>query len=262
MFNFSYLIEILTPQRSSPNPLEQDMNLFAGRYRRILDSGCGVSIPDNPMGKPRYTAIEAIQFYDLAVVPEKMVMNLNTFHEKAELDAMLEAASGRGVTHLLVVRGDGGPMLPALDPKTIGGTKSVAASTDLLRYIDTAYAGRFVAGAAFNQYNSAAFEMKRRKEKIAAGAKFVVTQPVIGKDPNVDRLYALGIPVVIEAWMSKKVDLLYKSIHRPLKENAEAYDPVRNLRILHQEYPGSCVYLSLLSFKQEWKDILPALPPS
>jgi hypothetical protein len=47
---------------------------------------------------------------------------------------------------------------------------------------------------------------------VEAGAKFVITQPIVGRDPNVDRLKNLGIPIVIEAWMSKNIDLLYKSV--------------------------------------------------
>jgi hypothetical protein len=42
-----------------------------------------------------------------------------------------------GLKYLLVVRGDGGPNLPKLDPKSIGGGRNVATSPDLLRYINT-----------------------------------------------------------------------------------------------------------------------------
>lgn len=99
------------------------------------------------------------------------------------------------------------------------------------------------------------------KHKIDAGAKFVVTQPIIGKDENVDRLKELNLPVVVEAWMSKNIDLLFKSVGKEKDERAEVYDPVDNLKMIHDSYPGSCVYLSMLSFKTNWQEILPQLSP-
>jgi methylenetetrahydrofolate reductase (NADPH) len=259
MFNFSYLIEILTPLRSTPDSVEEKMHLFAERYRRIIDSESGVSIPDNPMGRPRYSALEAIDLSGLPIDPERMVMNLNTFHTKEELDGLLKKASNAGLRYLLIVRGDGGPELPKLNPESIGGKKNVATSIDLLRYINTTYPDLFVTGAAFNQYNPMPFETDRLRQKIDAGAKFVITQPVIGKDPNVDLLKDFDIPIVIEAWMSKNIDLLYKSVRKKKDEGAEGYDPFENLKTLHNAYPKNCVYLSLLSFKQEWKTLLPNL---
>jgi methylenetetrahydrofolate reductase (NADPH) len=259
MFHCPYLIEILTPKREILGDLEKRMSGFAERYRRSLDSGSGVSIPDNPMGQPRYSLLEAVEFSDLPVHPQKTVMNLNTFHTKEELDGMLSRASNLALKYLLVVRGDGGPALAKLEPESIGSKKSVATSTDLIRYINSEYSGAFVTGAAFNQYNPMPFELDRLKEKIDAGAKFVVTQPVLGKDPKVDLLEDFNIPVVIEAWMSEKVDLLLKSVRRKKDERAEKYDPLKNLRILHDAYPKNCVYLSMLSFEQDWKGILPRL---
>ena len=153
MFDYPYLIEILTPKRSTLGRLEEHMNLFTERYHKIINSGCGVSIPDNPMGQPRYSALEAMAFCDLTVDPERIVINLNTFHTKGELDGLLIAASNLGLKYLLIIRGDGGPALPKLEPESIGGKKSVVTSIDLLRYINTEYAGVFITGAAFNQYN-------------------------------------------------------------------------------------------------------------
>ena len=259
MFDCAYLIEILTPLRSDQENAKENMDRFAGRYRRIMESGCGVSVPDNPMGRRRFHALETIEQCGLPIDPQRMVMNLNTFHTKEQLDAVLDKASEMGARYLLVIRGDGGPDLPSLDPQRIGGRKSVTTSIDLIRYINTAYADIFVTGAAFNPYKPIDFETERLHQKMKAGAKFVITQPVVGKDPNVDGLKNIGIPVVIEAWMSKNIDLLYKSVGKKRDESAEAYDPVKNLKALHDAYPQNCVYLSMLSFKADWKRILPKL---
>ena len=59
--------------------------------------------------------------------------------------------------------------------------------------------------------------------------------------------------------MSKNIDLLYKSVGKKTDASADAYDPVKNLNALHDAYPQNCVYLSMLSFKEDWKRILPKL---
>jgi methylenetetrahydrofolate reductase (NADPH) len=259
MFNYPYLIELLPPKRSTDDQFEALLDRFAERYRRIIDAGCGVSIPDSPMGQPRLGALESFDLRDLSVDSNKVVMNLNTFHTKRELDELLRKAAKANLKYILVVRGDGGPLLPKLDAKSIGGSKSVATSIDLIRYINNEFSGQFITGAAFNPYNPMPFELNRMKQKIDAGAKYAVTQPIIGKDKSVEMLKDLNIAIVVEAWMSKNIDLLYRSVGKNKDEKAEKYDPVENLKALHKFYPQCCVYLSMLSFKQEWHEILPGL---
>lgn len=259
MFDCSYLVELLTPKRMESIESNDKINLFTERYYRILDLRLGVSVPDNPMGQRRFGLLEMIERADLPVGPEMTVMNLNTFHTKEELDGLLEKAIKIGIKHLLVVRGDGGPNLSKLDPKSIGGAKNIATSIDLLRYINTLYNGKFITGCAYNHYNPMPFEADRLREKMDAGAKFVITQPVIGKDSNIDAISGFGIPVVIEAWMSKNLDLLYKSVYKKKDERAKEYDPIKNLQTLHEAYPDSCMYLSMLGFKKQWHEILPNL---
>ncbi len=259
MFNYSYMVELLSPKRSAGDQMEGFLDRFAERYRRIMDAGCGLSIPDNPMGQPRLGALESIHLSGLSVDPAKVVMNLNTFHTKSELDGLLQKATKANLKYLLVIRGDGGPLLSKLDPKSIGGKLSVATSIDLIRYINTEHSDQFITGAAFNPYNPMPFELNRTRQKIDAGAKYVVTQPIIGQDENVDKLKDFNIPVVVEAWMSKNIDLLYRSVGKDKDERAEKYDPTENLKVLHESYPECCVYLSMLSFKQDWQEILPKI---
>ena len=80
-----------------------------------------------------------------------------------------------------------------------------------------------------------------------------------GKDENVDSLKDFNIAVVVEAWMSNNIDLLYKSVGKENDEKAERYNPVENLKALHESYQECCVYLSMLSFKKDWREILPRL---
>lgn len=53
-----YLIEILTPKMDFLKPNSRAPERFAQRYIGILESGCAVSIPDNPAGNIRFSAVE------------------------------------------------------------------------------------------------------------------------------------------------------------------------------------------------------------
>lgn len=252
-----YLIEILTPMKEVDDPGNVKLKRFEARYRRVIGSGCAVSIPDNPMGNMRLPALGALEHLDLPVDPEKLVVNLNTFHTKEELDAFLKTALQKGVRYLLIVRGDGSPELPKLQPEELDIDVRMVTTVELLEYINRKYGGSFITGGAFNQYKPIKIELQRMERKIVAGAKFIITQPVIGKDPNVDLLRDYGIPFVVEAWMSKNTELLFKSVGIEKDANAADYDPVKNLYILHETYPDNAFYLSLLSFKTDWEKILP-----
>lgn len=258
MFDYPYIIELLTPRKSTEGYSEQLLHRFGERFTRIMQAGCGISIPDNPMGNLRLGALEAIEILNLSFDPERVVINLNTFHSKDELDELLDRALRMGIRFLLVVRGDGGPSLPKLDPAAIGGKFNVASSADLIGFINRTHPGKFLTGAAFNHYNPIDVELMRLNKKIAAGSLFVVTQPVIGAEPRLDQLKALDIPLVVEAWMSDNIQLFSQSVGDDSLEVAD-YDPAVNLRLLHESFPSSCVYLSMLNLKESFVDLLPAL---
>lgn len=257
MFNYPYLVELLSPKKTTDHKIEGFLDRFAERYQRVVDAGYGITIPDNPMGQPRLGALENIELRSLSIDPEKLIMNLNTFHTKNELDELLQKAAKVNLKYILVIRGDGGPLLSKLDPRSIGGKLNVTTSIDLIRYINREYADQFITGAAFNPYNKMPFEINRMKQKIEAGAKYVVTQPILGKDENVYKLKDFDITVVVEAWMSNNIELLYKSVGKEEDEKAKSYDPIENLKALHEYYPECCLYLSMLSFKQDWRETLP-----
>jgi len=82
------------------------------------------------------------------------------------------------------------------------------------------------------------------------GAHFFITQPLLGKNEDVDGLRSLCDDVIVEAWMSKKIELFYKSVGRM---------PLQNLSELHSAYPDSWVYLSMISFDEDWRVLLPHL---
>ena len=45
MFNYPYLVELLSPKRSNDDQFDSLLDRFVERYRRIIDAGFGVSIP-------------------------------------------------------------------------------------------------------------------------------------------------------------------------------------------------------------------------
>jgi methylenetetrahydrofolate reductase (NADPH) len=254
LFETPYVIELLTPKQSDED-FEARLEVFAERYRRILDEGAVVSIPDNPMGNVHFTALEVVEFLDLPLDPERTLLHLNSFHLKTDLDAFLRGAADRGVKNVLVVSGDGGPKLPRLEPSDVGIDAKTVTSIVLLQYIEREFPGVFTCGVAFNQYEPAEHELGRLERKFEAGARFVITQPVMGHDSVVASLKSFGAPVFIGAWMSKRVDLLLECVGLEPKAD-EQYDPAENLALLHRTYPDYGLYLALLSFKRDWADLL------
>ncbi len=254
LFGTPYLIELLTPKQDSDDP-EAQLEVFAERYRRILDAGAVVSIPDNPMGNVHFTAIEVMDFLDLSIDPERTLLHLNSFHLKSDMDAFLRAAADGGLTKLLVVSGDGGPRLPRLEPSDLGVDDKAVSSVVLLGYIEREFPGVFTCGVAFNQYDPPERELERLERKTDAGARFVITQPVIGEDKVVASLADFGLPLFVGAWMSKRVELLMQCVGlEPCPD--QNYDPFGNLALLERVYPDFGLYLALLSFKRDWSDLL------
>ena len=187
----------------------------------------------------------------LPVKPGQLIINLNTFHTKSAMDQILDTASRMVVKYLLVVSGDGNERLPRLKPEAIGENSKVVTSVELLRYIQKRHPGTFTCGVAFNPYEPQDHELEKMRHKVEAGAKFVCTQPVIGKDERVDALRPFGLPIIIDAWMSKKLHLLSECVGYTIPENI-SYDPMANLRQLHAHYPDCGLYLALLGYRTQF----------
>ena len=155
--------------------------------------------------------------------------------------------------------GDGGPRLPKLEPEDLGSAAKAVTSVELLEYVAHRHPGAFSCGVAFNQYEPAEHELEKLRRKIEAGARFIVTQPVIGADAAVSSLASFGLPVWAGAWMSKRVDLLVECVGLG-QLDAAAYDPAANLALLHEGFPSFGLYLAQLSFKKDWCPLLTRIP--
>jgi methylenetetrahydrofolate reductase (NADPH) len=162
-----------------------------------------------------------------------------------------------GVQNLLCVSGDGGPRLPKLEPEDLQIDAKSVTSVELLRYIESAYAGRFTLGVAFNQYEPLEHELRKLDDKLEAGARFVATQPVLGEDARIRELLRRDLPVYLGAWMSRNVRLLEDCVGYPVDDPVADYDPLQNLKRLQDSFSSAGFYLTLLSFKGSWESALP-----
>ena len=177
--NKIYHVEILPPKQESEK-LDADLELFADKYNRVMESGYCACITDNAMGHLAFQGTEVIEELGLDVNPQQVMIHLNTFHTKEDLHNILDICKARGIIYLLVISGDGSDRLPKLQPADIGavGVESVT-SVELLKYIGQEYPDTFVLGVAFNPYEPAEHEFAKMQRKLDAGATFIITQPVI-----------------------------------------------------------------------------------
>jgi len=251
--NKIYHVEVLPPKQDSEK-LEKDLEIFSNKYLRVMDSGYCACITDNAMGLLSFQGTEMIEELNLPVIPEQVMIHLNTFHTKDDLDNILDLCKTKGIRYLLIITGDGSERLPKLHPSDVGAidVESVT-SVELLKYINREYPDTFVLGVAFNPYEPEEHELEKMERKIKAGATFIITQPLIERNEIVDRLLEKypGIPVIVEAWMSRKLHLLSEAVGYEIPENTE-FDPISTLKMLHKLYPGCGVYLSLLGFKTQY----------
>ena len=243
-------VELQTPKRSSED-IEKDLAVFEDKYRKVIEAGWLVCITDNPMGLLSYGALETIDLLGLPVRTEQLMVHLNTFHPRQELDAILEGFAAVGGRHLLIVSGDGSQRLHRLEPAEVGIDCATVTSVELLRYIDREYPGRFHSGVAFNPYEPQDAEIAKMGRKVEAGARFIITQPILGRDDRLEGLKPFGLPVVLDAWMSKKLHLLSECVGHEIPEGTP-YDPMENLRELRRTYPDYGLYLAILGFKTQY----------
>jgi len=252
--NKIYHVEVLPPKQDTEK-LEADLELFAEKYNRVMESGYCACITDNAMGHLAFQGTEIIEELGLDVHPEQIMIHLNTFHTKADLHNILDTCKSKGIKYLLVISGDGSDRLPKLQPADVGvkGVAESVTSVELLKYIKNKYPDTFVLGVAFNPYEPPEHELAKLQRKLDAGATFIITQPVIDKNAIVDELLEKypDVPVIVEAWMSKKLYLLSDAIGYEIPEDAQ-YDPIETLKMLHKIYPKCGVYLSLLGFKTQY----------
>ena len=247
--NTRAIIEVLTPRQDAAD-LDAELEGFGERYRAVVNEGYAVGVPDNPLGLLHFQAVEMISELDLPVKVDQLLIHLNTCHTRQHLDEILTKILEIGGRYVLAVTGDGSERLPKLTPDSIGFNGNSVTSVELLQYIHREYPGKFVTGAAFNPYEPQDHEIDKMQRKIGAGASFIVTQPIIGRHDALEKLRRFDIPIIVDAWMSKKIHLLSRCVGYEIPENT-VYDPIANLKELRRNYRDFSVYLTLLGMKTQ-----------
>ncbi len=248
----TYHIEMTPPKHSSQN-IDVELERFAERFERIQESGFIASITDNAMGRLAFQTYEMIDELELVPRPDQVLIHLNTFHTKEVLDHILDHAQAHGIRNILALTGDGSEKMYKLEPEELEAPDvKVTTSVELIKYIYKHYPD-FIVGAAFNPYEPPESEFAKLDRKIAAGAKYVITQPIVGQDEQVDRLRREypDLPVIVECWMSKKLYLLADIMEKDIPEDFP-YDPMAELDNLQRIYPDCSNYLAMIGYKTQY----------
>jgi len=248
--NKVYHVEVVTPKQNTED-LDGDLAKFTEKYSQVMAAGHVVCITDNPMGHVSFQATDIIPELGLPTNSGQLSIHLNTFHTRDDLHKILDTCAGLGVKDVLVVTGDGNERLPKLTPASIGLTCNSVTAVELVAYIRKTYPGVFSLGVAFNPYEPMDHEMEKLHRKIDAGAEFICTQPVLGRDERVLGLTPLGLPLFVECWMSKKLHLLSECVGYTIPEDTP-YDPMGNLKALQGFYEGCGMYLAMLGMKSQF----------
>jgi len=247
-------VELQTPKQNVKTlpELQENLDQFARKYTTLLDQGHCVCITDNPMGLLSFQGTEVIKELGLPCPAGQVSVHLNTFHTPADLQRIIDDCLKLGIGNLLIISGDGSDRLPKLQPQDVAADEAASVtSVELIRHIRQRWNGQFELGVAFNPYEPFDHEMEKMRRKIDAGAQFIVTQPILGRHEMLDKLLKLvDMPVVVEAWMSKKLHLLSLCVGYEIPEDT-VHNPMDTLKQLVQNYPGCGLYLSMLGYKTQ-----------
>ncbi len=249
----AYIIE-LTPVKQKADKLLERLETFRNKYHQVIEAGHCVSIPDNPMGHLAFQCTELIEEFSLPVPENRVLCHLNTFHTREDIDSILESCRKLGIRNVLIISGDGSDRLPRLKPEHVGADTDSVTSIELAKYVSTKYNGTFNLGVAFNQYEPREYEFEKLDRKIDAGARFVITQPVVGREEVIEKLREYEIPVFLEAWMSTNTNLLADAIGYDIPPEYE-HEPLEVLKKLVKNYPDCGFYTALLKFKSQFPEL-------
>jgi methylenetetrahydrofolate reductase (NADPH) len=187
---FEVTVEVVPPDSSDAAPL---MKVLEG----INDlSFAGFSVATNPVAKPRMDALSLCRILQDELKRPATLHVTTRDHNHLSLQGLLWGAKALGIKTVLAMTGDFVPM-------TEEGRISSVRDMSLQELITMARKAGLKTGVVMNPFTDElrlGIAIKRLKEKVAAGAQFVVTQPVYTTDDAkciAEAVKPLGIPVVL-----------------------------------------------------------------
>jgi len=187
---FEVVVEVVPPAGADVEPL---LTALEG----INDlSFTGFSVATNPESKPRMDALSLCRILQDELKRPATLHVTTRDHNRLSLQGILWGAKALGITTVLAMTGDFVPLAEK------GMTSSVR-DISLTELIGMARQAGLKVGVVMNPFTDElrlGIAVKRMKEKVAAGAQFVVTQPVYtpgDADILAGALTPLGIPVML-----------------------------------------------------------------
>ncbi len=187
---FIITIEVVPPKGNDPEPLLEKLKNIAGLNFHAF------SVASNPVAKPRMSAMIFAHLIQKATHRQAILHFTIRDQNRLGLQSDLWGAKALGIDTVIAVTGD---------PSAADAEKTTSTVADLNVYDLISLAGNsgLFTGAVLDfrpEVNGLEHETRRLEKKVAAGARFIVTQPVYDEDTAKkihDSVRHLKIPVIM-----------------------------------------------------------------
>lgn len=187
---FEVVVEVVPPAGADAEPLLEALE-------GINDLAfSGFSVATNPVAKPRMDALSLCRILQDELKRPATLHVTTRDHNRLSLQGILWGAKAMGIKTVLAMTGD-------FVPLSEEGITSSVRDLSVPELITMARDTGLYTGVVMNPFTDAlrlGIALKRLKEKVAAGAQFVVTQPVYTpRDAEIlaEATASLGIPAVL-----------------------------------------------------------------
>lgn len=185
---FVHCLEVLPPRDPDPSRIVKRLQALPPGVVHFIN------IADSPMARPRMnpTVLAAILHAQISL---DAIVHLTTRdRNRIALESDILAAKAIGVRHHLAVSGDAVTFSDRASAKPAGDMSVL----DLIRLcVDM---GQIVGAVLDPSPNARAGELRKMERKIAAGARFVITQPIFSADAMADicaRITSYAVPAIV-----------------------------------------------------------------
>ncbi len=248
---FTITIEVVPPAGNDATEL---LTKLASLNPLMFDA---FSVASNPVAKPRMSAMVFAHLAQSAIQKPAIVHLTIRDHNRLGLQSELWGAKALGIDTVIVLTGD--PSAPKAENRT-----STVCDLNVFELISLAKESSLFTGAVLDyrpEVDGLARETLRLEKKVAAGARFIVTQPVYDR-ATAERIRAasrhLNVPVamgILPLLSVKHARFLHDkvagiAVPEPVRKQMEtAADPVQAgieqsrqmLALAKEMFSGACV---------------------